>query len=165
MIIDSHGQIGVLGPMTDGQLIIRDTGGNPVAATLSSGSCITITNSAGGITIASSGGSGIAWSAVSASLTASVNSGYIGISGSTVTVLLPTVSSIGDEVFLLLAGGNQIGFSQGTGQFIRFGSMSTTAGAGGAITSSNEGNSISLVCTTANAEWASVASQGNWKIV
>lgn len=41
--------------ITDGQLLIGSTGNTPVAATLTAGSNITITNSAGGITIASSG--------------------------------------------------------------------------------------------------------------
>lgn len=45
---------------TDGQLLIGNSTGNTLTkATLTAGSNITITNSAGGITIASSGGSGI----------------------------------------------------------------------------------------------------------
>lgn len=44
--------------MTNGQLIIGNTGGTPTAATLTAGSNITITNAGGSITIASSGGSG-----------------------------------------------------------------------------------------------------------
>jgi hypothetical protein len=45
------------GTMTDGQLIIGDTSGTPVAASLTAGSGITITPGAGSITIAASGGS------------------------------------------------------------------------------------------------------------
>ena len=44
------------GTMTDGQLIIGSTGATPVAASLTAGTGITITPSAGGITIEASGG-------------------------------------------------------------------------------------------------------------
>ena len=41
---------------TNGQLLIGSTGANPVAATITAGSNITVTNGAGSITIAASGG-------------------------------------------------------------------------------------------------------------
>jgi hypothetical protein len=44
--------------LTNGQLVIGATGGAPQTAPLTAGSGITITNSAGGITIATTGGSG-----------------------------------------------------------------------------------------------------------
>ena len=43
---------------TNGQLLIGSTGVNPVAATITAGSNITVTNGAGSITIAASGGGG-----------------------------------------------------------------------------------------------------------
>lgn len=42
----------------NGQLLIGSVGANPVAATITAGSNITVTNGAGTITIASSGGGG-----------------------------------------------------------------------------------------------------------
>ena len=47
-----------LGPLTNGQLLIGSTGADPVPASLTAGANITITNSAGGISIAASGGGG-----------------------------------------------------------------------------------------------------------
>ncbi len=47
-----------LGPLTDGQIIIGDTGGIPVAATLTQGSGVTITNGPGTITISAAGSGG-----------------------------------------------------------------------------------------------------------
>jgi hypothetical protein len=44
-----------LGPLTNGQLIIGSTGSAPVAATLTAGTGITVTNAAGSITIAATG--------------------------------------------------------------------------------------------------------------
>lgn len=50
------GAFGGVGPLTNGQLVIGSTGGAPQAQTLTAGSGIAITNSAGGITIATTGG-------------------------------------------------------------------------------------------------------------
>ena len=46
------------GSMTNGQVLIGSTGATPVLATLTAGANITITNSAGGITIASTAAGG-----------------------------------------------------------------------------------------------------------
>ena len=48
----------IVGELTNGQVLIGSTGNAPVAATLTAGANVTITNAAGSITIASSGGSG-----------------------------------------------------------------------------------------------------------
>jgi hypothetical protein len=52
------GSLGGVGPLTNGQLIVGSTGGAPQAQTLTAGSGIQITNSAGNITIAATGGAG-----------------------------------------------------------------------------------------------------------
>ena len=53
---DAAGAVSALPAATDGQLPIGSTGADPVMATLTQGSGITITNAAGSITIAASGG-------------------------------------------------------------------------------------------------------------
>jgi hypothetical protein len=55
---NGSGTFGGAGPLTNGQLIIGSAGNAPQAQNLTAGTGITITNSAGGITIATSGGSG-----------------------------------------------------------------------------------------------------------
>jgi len=61
------GALTALGQATNGQLVVGSTGADPVLATLTGGANITVTNSAGGISIAASGlGSGTV-TAVSAS--------------------------------------------------------------------------------------------------
>jgi len=55
LLTDASGSIQTSATMTDGQVIIGDTGGTPVAATLTAGSGISITNGAGAITVASTG--------------------------------------------------------------------------------------------------------------
>ena len=46
------------GVSTNGQILIGSTGAAPVASTITAGSNITVTNGAGSITIASTGGGG-----------------------------------------------------------------------------------------------------------
>lgn len=53
MTTDLNGAPTWVGPLTNGQIIIGSTGASPVASTLTAGTGISITNSAGGITIAS----------------------------------------------------------------------------------------------------------------
>jgi hypothetical protein len=56
VIAEGSGAFVASAALTNGQLLIGSTGLDPVAATLTAGSGISITNSAGGITIAASGG-------------------------------------------------------------------------------------------------------------
>jgi hypothetical protein len=51
---------GGLGPLTDGQLIVGSTGGAPQAQNLTAGTGISITNGPGNVTIAATGGVGLA---------------------------------------------------------------------------------------------------------
>ena len=52
------GSFGGIGPLTNGQLVIGSTGSVPQAQTLTAGAGIAITNAAGSITIAATGGQG-----------------------------------------------------------------------------------------------------------
>ena len=54
-------QIATAGALADGELLIGRTGTNPATATLTAGSGISITNAAGSITIANTGGSMSSW--------------------------------------------------------------------------------------------------------
>lgn len=58
VMVSNGGAIVEAPAMTNGQLLIGSTGATPQAATLSAGSGVTITNSAGGITIAATGSGG-----------------------------------------------------------------------------------------------------------
>ena len=52
------GAVTALGQATDGQLVIGDTGGDPILSTLTAGTGVTITNGAGSIEIAAAGSGG-----------------------------------------------------------------------------------------------------------
>ena len=83
----------------NGQTFIGSTGLDPVAATLTAGGGITITNGAGTITISTASG-GSAWvDQTTTPITMATNTGYTSDDGaSLVTFTLPTTSAIGDIV-------------------------------------------------------------------
>ncbi len=95
----------------------------------------------------------------------SVNEGVIGNNAATITMTLPAVASLGDKVRFVQKGAGAVAIAQNAGQTVHFGNSDSTAGAGGSVTSSNQWDSLELVCTTANTDWAVLSSQGSWVIV
>tara|TARA_R110000868_G_scaffold121883_1_gene323325 strand:- start:3539 stop:4081 length:543 start_codon:yes stop_codon:yes gene_type:complete len=149
--------------LTNGQIPIGSTGIAPVAATLTAGAGVTITPGAGTITIAAAGG-GFQWNTSSTNVAnMAVNNGYFAISpGGALTFGLPAVSALGAAITLNLAGATSWQITQpNAGSQIRLGNQTTTLGVGGTLTSTAQGDSITLVCMTANAIWEAVASIGN----
>lgn len=155
-----------LGPLTNGQLIIGNTGSDPAASTLTAGSGISITNGSGTITVSASGG-GMSWSVVTGTTQAmAVNTGYIANNAGTVTLTLPATSSVGDNI-IVTGINNATGWviAQNVGNQIFFGASSTTSGTGGSLASTATRDTVHLVCVTANASWNVIASIGNITIV
>lgn len=159
------------GLQTNGQLWIGSTalngGGTHVnVGTISAGAGISVTNGAGTISIASTGGTALIWSAVSVNTSMAVNHGYIAISpGGALTFSLPAVSAVGDQLAVILDGATSFTITQGAGQTVRLGNAVTTAGVGGSMTSTQQGDSVMLVCSVANLKWNIFASMGNPTIV
>lgn len=143
-----------LGPLTNGQLLIGNTGNNPTAAAITAGLNITITNSAGGITIAAAGPGGFSWNNVTGTTQTMVsNNGYIANNAGLVTMTLPAASAIGDELAILGAGAGGWIVAQGAGQTIHVGSVASTAGVGGSVASTNQFDSMYMICIIANTTW------------
>lgn len=159
------------GLFTDGQIWIGSTavngGGTHVnVGTIAAGTGISVTNGAGTITVATTGGVPIIWSAVSVNTAMAVNHGYIAISpGGALTFSLPAVSAVGDQLALILDGSTSFTITQGAGQTIRLGNAITTAGVGGSMTSTQQGDAVTLVCSVANLKWNVFSSMGNPTIV
>lgn len=111
-------------------------------------------------------GEGMSWNTISSSQTLQVNNGYICISpGGALSLLLPPVSHLGDEMKLTLDGAASFSITQGAGQQIRIGNTATTAGVGGSITTTQQGDTIILVCQTANLKWNVIGLIGNPTVV
>lgn len=152
--------------LTNGQLAIGSTGADPTAATLTAGSGVTITNGAGSITISAAGG-GLSWTVVTGTTQAAVvNSGYIANNAGQVVVTLPATSAVGDIV-AVTGINNATGWrvAQNAGNQIFFGTSTTTAGAGGSLTSTATRDAVRLLCTSVNANWQVLDSVGNITIV
>jgi len=154
------------GTPTNGQLLIGSTGAAPVLGNLTAGTNITISNSAGGITISASGSGGFSWNQVTISGNMASNNGYITNSGSLITLALPAASNVGDELSIIGKGAGGWSISQATGQLIHIGNLASTSGASGSVASTNQYDTLDLVCTVANTTWTAWGGpQGNLTIV
>lgn len=159
------GVVAGLGLMTDGQLPIGKTGAVPSLATLTAGPGIAIGNAPGAITITNTG-AGTAWTPINASQALAPDNGYICIApGGALVLSLPAVSTTGSEIEILLDGATSFQISQGAGQQIRYGSLQTTLGVGGSVTTTAQGDSIRLVCLTPDLRWIMISGAGNPIIV
>lgn len=152
---------------TNGQLLIGNTTGNTLTkATLTAGSGISITNGTGSITIATTNGQGITWNEVTGtSQTAAVNNGYVANNAGLVTVTLPTTAALGSIIEVAWKGAGGWKVAQNASQAIRFGSTITTTGTGGSLASSASGDSVRILCTTADTGFEVIGSQGNLTVV
>lgn len=154
LVTDASGQPAWLSSLTNGQLIIGNTGGTPTAATLTAGSGISIANAGGSITISGTGG-GYSWTEVTGTSQAmAVNNGYIANNAGLVTLTLPATASVGDTVTVQGKGAGLFRIAQNAGQTIHFGSSDTTTGAGGYLEATQRYDSVELLCITANTDWA-----------
>ena len=153
-----RGGLGIGTTPTNGQIPIGN-GTNYVAATITAGTGINVTNGAGSITLASSGAS--PWvDQTTASVTMAANTGYTSDAGaSLVTFTLPATSAIGDWVEINGKGSGLWRIAQAAGQQIFIAPSNTTSGAGGSISSVNQYDCIRLRCITANTIWVVVAQQ------
>lgn len=155
-----------LGVASNGQLPIGSAAADPVLATLTPGTGVSIVNGAGSITINAAGG-GLTWTVVTGTTqAAAVNNGYIANNAGLVTVTLPATSAVGDLV-AVTGINNATGWkvAQNGGNQIFFGNLSTTAGAGGSLASTATRDVVYLVCMTVNAAWQVVGSIGNITVV
>jgi hypothetical protein len=157
-----------LGVATNGQLVIGSTGTTPVLGTLTPGTGVTITNGAGSITIAATGG-GLAWvDQTTSSVTMAINTGYLVDAGaSLITLTLPLTAPQFSviEVRGYASGGWTI--AQNATQQIIFSSSSTTAGTGGSISSTQAGDGIRLIAAVGGTAtiWTAEFAIGNLTIV
>ncbi len=162
---NSH-TINNLGVATNGQLPIGSTGADPVLATLSAGTGISISNGAGSITINSSGG-GFTWTDVTGSTQSmAVNNGYTTNDGATlVTLTLPATAAYGTVFAVVGKAAGLWTIAQNASQTIHFGSTNTTTGTGGSLSSTKQYDVVYLLTTIANTDFTVTDSIGNITVV
>lgn len=158
-INSSTGQLGVIPQSSDGQVIIGSSAGVPLAATLSAGAGISISNGHNSITISASG-AGFTWNDESTSFNAVAENGYF-ITGTT-TATLPASPSQGNTIEFIVATGGSLTIQANTGQTISIGAA-TSASAGTAANNA-VGDSVILVYRSASTKWHACSVIGTWTV-
>jgi len=150
-----------LGVATNGQIPIGSTGADPVLATLTAGAGIAIANNAGSITI-SVNDAGFAWNDVTGtSATMVKENGYVSDNVGLVTLTMPTIvsSTFGDSIAVCGFGAGGWKIQCVATQTIQFGNKATTAG--GSISSTNQFDTIEIVCSPTTSTWLVRNAVGN----
>lgn len=147
----------VIGQLTNGQLRIGSTGNPPAATTLTAGSNISITNGAGIITIAAIGAAGVVWTNVTGTSAGMVaDNGYVANNSGLVTLTLPATAAFGTLIYVTGFGSGGWIIAQNAGQQINIGSSATTIGVTGSVASTNQFDSVALLCTVANTNFVAL---------
>jgi hypothetical protein len=161
---NSH-TINNLGVATNGQLPIGSTGADPVLATITAGTGISVTNGAGSITISGTGG-GLTWTDVTGTTQAmAINNGYTANNAGTVTLTLPSTAAYGSIMAVVGKGAGGWSIAQNSGQTINFGASTTTSGTGGSLSSTKQYDVVFILCTVANTTFTVYSSIGNLTVV
>lgn len=143
----------------DGQLIIGSTAGAPAAATLTSGTGISIAVGSNSITISATGGGFAVATIAGTTQAAAVNTMYIALNAGQTTLTLPAVYSVGDTVIMVGSTANTGGWiiQTAAGDTVRVNNSTTSAG--GTVTSAAvAGQTLEMVCDVANTSWVMVDS-------
>lgn len=133
------------------------------------GDGVTASDGGGGvatITIPGGGSGGLSWTVVTAATEAmAVNNGYIENRATLVTLTLPATAAVGDVIRVTGIGAGGWSIAQNAGQTIHFGAVDTTTGAGGSLSSTDERDSVEMICVVADTDWNVLSAVGNLTLV
>jgi hypothetical protein len=148
-----------LGVASNGQLPIGSAGADPTLATLTAGTGISITNGAGSITIAGTGGA-LTWINQTIDLSPLVaGNAYEANKGTLLTLTLPTGGTFGQTIRVQGFGAGGWIINAGVGQTIQVNANASTVA--GSVASTNRYDYIELVCSTTTTTWLATDSGGN----
>ncbi len=96
-----------------------------------------------------------------------MNCNFVANNASLVTLTLPVAASsvVGAIVRISNLGAGGFRIAQNASQTIQVGTINSTVGVGGSVSSNSTYSSIWLICTTANTTWTACVTQGNFTIV
>ena len=146
---------------TDGQLLIGQTGENPIPALLTASFGIEIDNAPGSITIRATGQTNVV--KVIANTQMAEDRNYITNGVTKLEMTLPATMKLGS---MFVITDVQAGFTvlQTAGQSIRFGNKVTTVGVTGNVSTVQPNSSLTIMCTTADTGFNVVSSVGNYQL-
>lgn len=135
-----------------GQLTIAGSG---AISTAGAGATVTISSTS------------LVWSEVTGtSQAAAINNGYIANNVAQVTVTLPDTAAIGSIIRVVGKGDGGWKIAQNAGETIYWDeSTATTTGVGGYLESTQDTDSVELLCITADTEWQVIGAMGNITVV
>lgn len=111
-------------------------------------------------------GGGITWNRVAGpAVGIAINNGYIPTNAGLVTLTLPTTAAVGSIIEIVGEGAGGWSIAQNAGESIQFGNLSTTVGAGGSLDSTNQWDTVTLVCRVADTTWSVTANIGVLNVV
>ena len=106
-------------------------------------------------------GGGITWSReAGAAVAVAVNSGYINTNAGLTTLTLPAAAAVGDVIEVCGEGAGGFLIAQNAGQTIQFGNQVTTAGVGGSLSSTNQWDTVKLLCRVADLTFSVLSNVG-----
>lgn len=100
-----------------------------------------------------------------AAVAMAIDNGYIPTNAGLTTLTLPAVATVGDYIEITGEGAGGWIIAQNAGQSINFGNLVTTVGVGGSLASTNQWDSVRLVCRIANNGWSVLSNIGVLNIV
>ena len=106
------------------------------------------------------------WTEVTAaSLSIVANNAYMMNRGTLITATLPVLAAKGTMIKFTGMGAGGYKIAQNNGQIIYFGTLATTPGIGGSMSSTFDRDSIELVCVVENTDFNVLSSIGNFLVV
>lgn len=140
---------------------VSPTGGN--INVVGDGTTISVAGNPGDSTLTiSSLSPQVTWVDVTGSTQAmAVNTGYTADNTGLVTFTLPSTAAYGSVMWVVYKGTGGWQIDQNSGQTIHFGITNTTTGTGGSLASSQVGDAVEILCTTANTDFRVINSIGN----
>ena len=109
---------------------------------------------------------GLTYNVVTTNQSMAVGNAYINNDTSSHDFTLPSTAAVGSRVAVGRYNTGGCVVKQNAGQTILFGTLTTTSGTGGTITSQAQGDWIDIVCIVANTGWmVDGQTQGNWSVV
>lgn len=154
LVGNGTGNVVPLAEAANGQLIIGSTGNAPVLASLSAGAGISVTPGAGSITIANTQ-TALSWvNQTAATVTMSVNTGYVNTSTASaqVTYTLPATAALGSTFKIMGKSTGGWVLQANTAQVINVGEVATAAT--GSVTNGGVFDTIEVICITADSVFA-----------
>lgn len=100
----------------------------------------------------------------SSPISLATDTGYIANLGTPIQYDLPAVAAQGDTYQITDLQGGLFTIAQGAGQTVQFGNRGTSAGAGAKVASTSIGDSIEIVCVTANTKFQVLDSVGTFNV-